>query len=128
MISTRHRFRGLERAMRERFGSGASLNAYEGTYKVSFGQQAAKRFIDESHPATAIFAGSDEIAIGLMEVFQDEGTSTPGDVSLVGFDDIPPLHLFAPPLTAVRQPVRALGRRALSLLLETNWQEREPHA
>jgi LacI family transcriptional regulator len=52
----------------------------------------------------------------------------PDDVSMVGFDDVGPLQLFSPPLTAIRQPVRAIGQRALSMLLETNWQEREPHA
>lgn len=44
---------------------------------------------------------------------------------MIGFDDVGPLHLFSPPLTAIRQPVRALGERALALLLETNWQTSE---
>ena len=43
-------------------------------------------------------------------------------MSLVGFDDVVPQHLFAPPVTAVRQPVAAFGRRALTLLAETDWQ------
>jgi LacI family transcriptional regulator len=47
----------------------------------------------------------------------------PGDVSLVGFDDVVLQHLFAPPVTAVRQPVAALGPRAVTLLVETAWQE-----
>jgi LacI family transcriptional regulator len=128
MVSTRRRFSGLERAMRKTFGSDATIEAYKGDYTASFGRQAARRFIAEKCRATAIFATSDEIAVGLMEVFQAEGVRVPDDVSVVGFDDVGPLHLFAPPLTAIRQPVRALGQRALSLLLETNWQEREPHA
>jgi len=128
MVSTRRRFSGLERAMREAFGSAAQLESYKGDFTASFGRQAAQRFMAEKCPATAIFASSDEIAVGLMEVFQAEGVRVPDDVSMIGFDDIGPLHLFAPPLTAIRQPVRALGQRALSMLLETNWQEREPHA
>ncbi|MEZ0167984.1 LacI family DNA-binding transcriptional regulator [Microvirga sp. TS319] len=128
MVSTHRRFSGLERAIRGAFGAAAHLKSYKGDYTAGFGRQAARRFIAEMCPSTAIFAGSDEIAVGLMEVFQAEGVRVPDDVSIVGFDDIGPLHLFAPPLTAIRQPVRALGQRALSLLLETNWQEREPHA
>jgi LacI family transcriptional regulator len=128
MVSTRRRFGGLERAMRETFGSAAHLEAYRGDYTASFGRQAARRFIAEKCSATAIFASSDEIAVGLMEVFQAEGVRVPDDVSMVGFDDVGPLHLFAPPLTAIRQPVRLLGRQALSLLLETNWQKGEPQA
>ena len=123
MISSRRRYRGLERAMRERNGADARLLRYAGDYTVAFGHEAANRFIAEGMPATAIFASSDEIAIGLIEVFRSKGISIPGDVSVIGFDDVGPLHLFAPPLTAVRQPVRAIGARALSLLLETNWQE-----
>jgi LacI family transcriptional regulator len=128
MVSTRRRFSGFERAMRKAFGSDATIEAYRGDYTASFGRHAARRFIAEKCRATAIFATSDEIAVGLMEVFQTEGVRVPDDVSMIGFDDVGPLHLFAPPLTAIRQPVRALGQRALSLLLETNWQEREPHA
>ena len=123
MISSRRRFSGLEHAVREGFGADARLTKYAGDYTVGFGRQAAKRFIDEGKPATAIFASSDEIVIGLIEVFRSEGVSIPDDVSVVGFDDVGPLHLFAPAMTAIRQPVRAIGQRAVSLLLETNWQE-----
>lgn len=123
MISSRRRFSGLEHAVREGFGADARLIKYAGDYTVGFGREAAKRFIAEGKPATAIFASSDEIVIGLMEVFRSEGVSIPEDVSVVGFDDVGPLHLFAPSMTAIRQPVRAIGQRAVSLLLETNWQE-----
>jgi len=124
MISTRRRSRGLERALMER-GEPFQVTRYEGSFTVEFGRRAARRFIDEGKPATGIFASSDEIAIGLIEVFRAEGVSIPDEVSVVGFDDVSALHLFAPPLTAIHQPVRALGKRALGLLLETNWQEPE---
>jgi LacI family transcriptional regulator len=124
MISTRRRFLGLERALMER-GEPFQVTRYEGSFTVEFGRQAARRFIDEGKQATGIFASSDEIAIGLIEVLLAEGVSVPGEVSVIGFDDVGPLHLFAPPLTAIRQPVRALGERALALVLETNWQEPE---
>ncbi|MBB3396420.1 MULTISPECIES: LacI family DNA-binding transcriptional regulator [unclassified Rhizobium] len=124
MISTLRRSEGLERALRER-GEPFEVLRYEGNYTVEFGRQAARRFIDEGMPATAIFASSDEIAIGLIDVLRAEGVSVPGEISLVGFDDVGPLHLFSPPLTAIRQPVRALGARALAILLETNWQDPE---
>lgn len=124
MISTRRRSMGLERALKER-GEPFEVIRYEGNYTVEFGREAARRFLDEGMPATAIFASSDEIAIGLIQVLRAQGVSIPDEVSVIGFDDVGPLHLFAPPLTAIRQPVRALGERALALLLETNWQEPE---
>ncbi|MCD2180437.1 LacI family DNA-binding transcriptional regulator [Rhizobium sp. GN54] len=124
MISTRRRSQGLERALEER-GEPVRVIRYEGSFTVEFGRQAARRFLDEGMPATAIFASSDEIAIGLIEVLLAQGVSIPDEVSVIGFDDVGPLHLFAPPLTAIRQPIRALGERAVALLLETNWQETE---
>jgi len=56
-------------------------------------------------------------------VLNAAGIRVPRDLSLVGFDDVGPLHLFAPAVTAVRQPVRDLGIRALSLLLDTDWSD-----
>jgi LacI family transcriptional regulator len=124
MISTRRRYRGLERALLES-GEPFEVTRYEGSFSVEFGREAAWRFIAEGMPATAIFASSDEIALGLVEVLRAQGISISDEISIVGFDDVGPLHLFSPPLTAIRQPVRALGERALALLLETNWQTSE---
>jgi LacI family transcriptional regulator len=123
MISTQRRFNGLCEGLRERFGDTVSIRRYSGEYTVACGREMAWRFLEEGMPATAIFASSDEIAIGMIEVLREKGISIPEDLSLIGFDDVSPLHLFAPPVTAIRQPVRAIGQRALSLLLETNWQE-----
>lgn len=124
MISTRRRYKGLERALLET-GEPFEVTRYEGSFSVEFGREAAWRFIEDGMPATAIFASSDEIAIGLVEVLSAQGVSIPEEISIVGFDDVGPLHLFSPPLTAIRQPVRDLGERALALLLETNWQTSE---
>ncbi len=128
MVSARRRFDGMARALHERFGNDAKPIRCSGEYTIEHGRKAAQRFLEEGRPATAIFASSDEIAIGLIEVFLAQNVSIPGDVSVIGFDDVGPMHLFGPPLTAVRQPVRELGRQALDVLLETNWEEAEPIA
>lgn len=121
MFSARLRYRGLAAALAEAGVAEPPLR-YEGDYSVAFGREAARRFIAQGRPATAIFASSDEIAIGMMETLRDAGLSIPADISMVGFDDVGPLHLFQPPLTAIRQPVREMGRRALERLLEPDWQ------
>lgn len=123
MVSSRRRLKGLEHAMRENGACHADISKYHGDYTIEYGREAGRRFLAENRPATAIFASSDEIAIGLIEVLRAEGVSIPDDVSLVGFDDVGPLHLFGPPITAIRQPVRSMGERAIALLLETNWEE-----
>lgn len=66
---------------------------------------------------TAVFAANDVMAIGLMHGFRDAGLDVPGDVSVVGFDDIPVAAHVAPPLTTVQQDFSELGRRAITLLL-----------
>lgn len=125
MISARRRYRGLADALSRHFGTEIRPRRYQGDYSDAFGRAAAARFIAEGTRPSAIFASSDEIAIGMIEVFREQGISIPQDVSMIGFDDVGPLHLFAPPLTAIRQPVRDIGRRALSLLTETDWKQNE---
>ena len=80
------------------------------------GARAADEFLAAGRPATAIFAAADEVAIGVLQVLREAGVSVPGDISVIGFDDVAPLHLFDPPLTAVRQPIEEMGRRAVEIL------------
>lgn len=67
---------------------------------------------------TAIFAGNDETALGLIHAFTANGISVPDDVSIVGFDDIPEAEHFLPALTTVRQDFEGLGRDIMSTLVE----------
>jgi DNA-binding LacI/PurR family transcriptional regulator len=67
---------------------------------------------------TAVVAGNDQLALGLMHAFAESGLRVPGDVSVVGFDDIPEAEHFTPPLTTVRQDFAALGRDMLATLVE----------
>ncbi len=66
----------------------------------------------------AIFAASDAIALGCLEVLARTGYNVPHDISVVGFDDTLAARTTAPQLTTVRQPLRAMGMRAVELLLE----------
>ncbi len=66
----------------------------------------------------AIFAGSDAIAIGCLEVLAKAGYAVPRDISVVGFDDTLAARTTVPQLTTVRQPLRAMGMRAVETLLE----------
>lgn len=66
---------------------------------------------------TAIFAHNDLIAIGALEALSEAGLRCPTDISVVGYNDAPLTAHLAPPLTTVRLPSRALGRRAGAMLL-----------
>src|SRR5258708_9862755 len=67
---------------------------------------------------TAVLCGNDQMALGVLRALAERGRRVPGDVSVVGFDDVPEAAFFLPPLTTVRQNFGELGRRALHLLLD----------
>jgi DNA-binding LacI/PurR family transcriptional regulator len=66
---------------------------------------------------TAIFAANDEMALGVMQALHELGRDIPGDVSIVGFDDMDAAASFWPPLTTVRQDFAAVGRLSIRKLL-----------
>ncbi|AUH45299.1 LacI family transcriptional regulator [Streptomyces sp. CMB-StM0423] len=91
------------------------------------GREAAARIVGERLPVTAAFAAADVIALGLINELTSRGLSVPGDVSVVGFDDISDA-LHAPvPLTTVRQPMRELGRLGNELLIAEATDPRHRH-
>ena len=115
LLSTRERSAGFRDAVARQ--PGAVLAAeYLGSYTREHGRASAVRLLREQADVTAVFTTSEEILIGLLEVLRDGGLRVPDDISVVTFDDIGPLHLFGPAITAVRQDLTAMGRRAVALL------------
>jgi LacI family transcriptional regulator len=113
--STGERLAGLRDSVQ---GNGAKvvLTVF-GNYSPEFGRLAAGQILQSSEDPTAVFVSSGEIAFGLLEAFQAAGVAVPERLSLIVFDDAGPLHLFSPPLTAIRQPIREMGRKAVELAL-----------
>ncbi|MCL3861195.1 LacI family DNA-binding transcriptional regulator [Actinotalea sp. K2] len=70
-------------------------------------------------PGMAVFASSDLMALGVMSALRERSLNVPGDISLVGFDDIPEAAFLYPPLTTVRQNFSALGELMVQKLLVT---------
>ena len=77
------------------------------------GRSAAPFLLDRDDRPTAIFAGSDEIALGIMEEARRRAIRVPEDLSMVGFDDTFVATRSAPPLTTVAQPLVKMGRVAV---------------
>ena len=69
-------------------------------------------------PPTAIFAGSDQHALGVYEAARQRALRIPQDLSVVGFDDLRAARWLSPPLTTVRQPLAEMGRVAAQMLGE----------
>lgn len=89
-----------------------------GAYRPEEGYAGTRRLLALEEPPTAIFAANDEIALGVLEATRELGVSIPGRLSLVGVDDRPVSALLTPPLTTIRQPFEAIGRRATRLLVD----------
>ena len=117
MLTTRERLAGYRRAIRESGPDASSIAELFGEYSIDHGRAAGKNLISHVPYATGIFFSSDEVLLGGLEVLEQHGQRIPSDVSVVTFDDVEPLHLFAPPITAVRQPLAEIGRRSVQAVI-----------
>lgn len=93
------------------------------------GGKAGSRHLLSAKP-TAIFAANDSMAIGALKALREAEYQVPGDVALVGFDDVPIATTVEPALTTVRQPIEDLGSIAADLLLDRikNQRDEKPPA
>lgn len=80
-----------------------------GDWSAESGYRAGLRIADEEN-CTAVFAANDQMALGLLRALRERGRAIPGDVSVIGFDDIPEAGSFMPPLTTVHQDFAEVGR------------------
>jgi DNA-binding LacI/PurR family transcriptional regulator len=87
-----------------------------GDWSAAFGYYAGLELL-RYRDFTAVFAGNDQMALGFVHACRESGLDVPGDVSVIGFDDLPESQHFSPPLTTVKQDFAALGNRAVSMLL-----------
>ncbi|MGW9585090.1 LacI family DNA-binding transcriptional regulator [Microbacterium sp. NPDC055455] len=87
-----------------------------GDWTSASGSAAASALVDAG--ATAVFAANDQMSLGLLRAFADAGRAVPGDVSVVGFDDVADAADYRPPLTTVHQDFDALGSLAVAALVD----------
>ena len=88
----------------------------KGDWTAEFGYRAGRELLNRSD-FTAVFCSNDLMALGLLHAFREVGLRVPGDVSVVGFDDVPEAAHYWPPLTTIRQDFAEVGRRSIGLLL-----------
>jgi len=86
-----------------------------GDFRLIDGVEGVGRLLDRAPDLTALFCMSDEMAIGAMRALKERGLRVPEDISVVGFDDHEVSSYLG--LTTVAQPMRLLGRTAISILL-----------
>ncbi len=90
----------------------------EGAFDAASGRAAMTRLLALAEQVTAVFVASDVVAFGALRALREAGRRVPGDVSVVGFDDIPLARHFDPPLTTIRLPANALGAAAGRALVD----------
>ncbi|MCO1337865.1 hypothetical protein BJH93_03015 [Kocuria polaris] len=81
------------------------------------GRVAALRMLHADEPPTAIFAVSDDVALGVLRAAEELGIGVPRHLSVVGFDDTSAASWMSPPLTTVRQPLGSMGQVAVERVL-----------
>jgi len=111
------RLHGYRAAMEE---AGAEVHqeyVRTGNFLYDNGLQEGRQLLDLAKPPTAVFAGSDETALGVIEAARSRGLRVPEELSVVGFDDTQLAKLSSPPLTTVRQPLREMGAVAMRTAL-----------
>lgn len=89
-----------------------------GNYTEDSGRMAVERLLDSREAFTAIFAANDQMAFGAALALHRRHLHVPGDVSLVGFDDLQSAVFSIPPLSTVHHPVYELGQLAASAMLQ----------
>jgi len=86
-------------------------------FSVETGRRHARELLALPDAPTAVVAGDDEIAVGVLAAAQELGVPVPGRLSVVGFDDTPQATWTSPRLTSVHQPLDGMGRMAVETVL-----------
>ncbi len=110
------RFRGYQEALQAAEVPYDPKLAVPGNFSLDGGAEAMHRLLALDDPPTAVFACSDEMAIGAMQVARDAGIRVPEELSIVGIDDHDVSEYVG--LTTIRQDVVGQGERVARLLLE----------
>lgn len=117
MLPAQQRFAGYRDAARELGLTHETV--YNGDFFIESGYSCGQRLarLSGSRRPTAVFVAGDEMALGAINAFADAGLDVPGDIAVVGFDDIEAAGLVRPALTTVAQDPIALGAAAVGALL-----------
>jgi LacI family transcriptional regulator len=98
----------------------------QGEFTTRSGAEAAERLLGLADRPTAIFAGNDDMALGVILSANRQGLRVPKDLSVCGFDDSPLAMQLDPSLTTIRQPVAEMAAHAADMLIFPDEKRRSP--
>lgn len=113
---SRHRMLGYRAGLEEAGIPYEERFVVASDFEKEGGYRAMKQLLALETRPTAVICSSDTGAVGAIQAIREAGLSVPGDISVVGFDDIDLASHVHPALTTVRQDTRAIGRQAIELL------------
>jgi LacI family transcriptional regulator len=117
LMFTQHRLQGFRAAMQDAGAPVAEGLVVEAQLNEQSGREAAQALLAGAHRPTALMAGNDLMAIGVMSAARARGLRVGDDLAVAGFDDIPASEHLNPPLTTARQPTFDIGRAVAQRLL-----------
>ncbi len=115
---SQERLHGFKAAMAKHAISINNEWIMEGDFEQSTGYRGGKYLMSLPNRPTAIFASNDLMAFGVMDAVRDMGLKIPGDISVIGFDNILQAGQTMPGLTTVQQPLEMMGRQATRILVD----------
>ncbi|MGY4110186.1 LacI family repressor for deo operon, udp, cdd, tsx, nupC, and nupG [Aeribacillus sp. SP014] len=118
VILSRDRLKGFKQGMMQHDIAIEPNLIQEGDFSFESGFNLMTKLLALTEPPTAVFASSDEMAIGAIKAIKAKGLKVPDDISIVGFDDIKFASIFEPALTTVSQPMFEIGQKAMELLIK----------
>lgn len=116
--SANQRLQGYKAALAD---AGVEFKAsliHQGEYTLEAGVRLTEKILLAKQRPTAIFCMCDESALGCIATLKEHNFSVPGDISVVGFDDIRFARYLSPSLTTIAQPVEEIGRKCVEILLD----------
>lgn len=90
----------------------------EGDWSAASGARAATTLLDNYPEMDAIFVANDQMAMGAIKTIQERGLQVPGDIAIIGYDNIPESAFSSPPLTTVAQDFELMGAKTIELLVD----------
>ncbi|WP_219834164.1 LacI family DNA-binding transcriptional regulator [Paenibacillus sp. R14(2021)] len=118
ITSGQNRYIGYRNAMSASGKKLVEAHIRFGDYKVKSGYEQMKLMLGSNNPPTAVFAVSDDMAVGAMNCIRDHHLRVPEDISIMGFDGSQLTELARPTLTSMEQPIHEMGKVTMDVLLK----------
>lgn len=109
---------GYLKAMEDAGLEGKETRIYRGDFSFQSGKQGMKKLLDSDRAITAVFAASDDMAVGAVSAAYERGIEIPRELSVIGYDNTKVAEMSIPPLTTIAQPLYEMGEQGMRMLMD----------